>query len=311
MLTEVATNIYQFTVHYPFDMRETNCYLFKGTKGFTVVDTGSRDAEAIKDWERLFKSGITVEKVVFTHTHPDHVGLAHWFQTRCHVPVLLSEQGAEKIQRSRGLDNGAWLNELFRAHGGPQMSAELLKLESPDNDFEPDGLFQDHQLITLGQSDYEAIWTPGHASDHFCFYNGETRILVAGDLVLAHLSPIVGIWEAGDETALADYFKSLIKVKQKAVHLALPGHGDLITDMNSRVDAIRAKHNYRLQQVLNAVRSDEKNAMQICEIIYGKLTEQYLFAPFMSIIARCAYLESCRKLAHVVKRGVTYYGATL
>ena len=83
MLIKITDDIYQLVVRFPFGMREVNSYLIKGEKGFTVIDTGSYAKESIDIWEQTLSSGVKVEKVVLTHAHPDHIGLAGWFQERC------------------------------------------------------------------------------------------------------------------------------------------------------------------------------------------------------------------------------------
>ena len=61
---------------YPFGMRELNSYLIRGDHGYTVIDTGSYATESIEIWEQTISAGLSIEKVVVTHAHPDHLGFS-------------------------------------------------------------------------------------------------------------------------------------------------------------------------------------------------------------------------------------------
>src|SRR5213080_1692674 len=120
MLTKVTEDIYQLVVRFPFGMREVNSYLIKGEKGYTVIYTGSYAKESINIWERTLASGVKVEKVVLTHAHPDHIGLAGWFQERCKVPVFISALGYKEMQRLRQQkhDEKSKFNLFFKQNDG-------------------------------------------------------------------------------------------------------------------------------------------------------------------------------------------------
>ena len=96
MLTEVADGIHKLVIKFPKGMGEVNCYLLEGKNGYTVIDTGTNSIEAKEGWEKVLSSGIVIEKVVLTHTHQDHIGLAKWFQQEIGVPVIVSNLGIWK-----------------------------------------------------------------------------------------------------------------------------------------------------------------------------------------------------------------------
>ncbi|MFP7300371.1 MBL fold metallo-hydrolase [Neobacillus niacini] len=290
-LTKISEDIYQLVVRYPFGMYEMNSFLFQGDNGFTIVDTGSKAKESIEIWEKTISSGIKVEKLVLTHAHPDHIGLAKWFQENYHVPVYLSSLGYKEIQRKRNHDNGDWIQNLFKTHGGPEISLNKVDLEEDAYEFEPDGLFENHETIKLGNEWYETILTPGHSSDHFCFYNQNQQVMITGDHVLAGLAPIIGVWSESDRNPIQENFDSLEKLKDHPTKLALPGHGELIYNLNERIDEMITGHKHRLQQIVKFVGSEEKTSWQVCQEIYGPLSDTKFFAPFLATITRLIYLE--------------------
>ncbi|MEH7014211.1 MBL fold metallo-hydrolase [Neobacillus niacini] len=306
-LTKISEDISQLVVRYPFGMFEMNSYLFQGENGFTIVDTGSEAKESIDIWEKTLASGIKVEKLVLTHAHPDHLGLARWFQEYHHVPVIISSLGYKEIQRRRNNDQAKWIRSFLENHDSPEIPQNLGNSEAAAYDFEPDGVFENQQTIKLGNDTYKTIWTPGHSSDHFCFYNQKQQVMLTGDHVLAGLSPIIALWSENDVNPLKDNFASLEELKAYSTKLALPGHGELIFNLDDRIDEMITGHKYRLQQIINFVRNEEKTSWQVCQAIYGTLSDTKFFAPLMATIARLIYLEKSGEVHSKLKNGKMYY----
>ncbi|WP_419887512.1 MBL fold metallo-hydrolase [Neobacillus niacini] len=306
-LIKISEDIYQLVVRYPFGMYEMNSYLFRGENGFTIVDTGSEAKESIDIWEKTISSGITVEKLVLTHAHPDHCGLARWFQDHHGVPVFISSLGYRELQRRRDHRRVNWLHHFLKSHDCPEISQNLGNSEAAAYEFEPDGIFENQQSIKLGNDRYETLWTPGHSYDHFCFYNQNQQVMLTGDHVLAGLSPIVALWSEDDVNPIKDNFASLEKLKAYPAKLALPGHGVLINNLNDRIDEMIGSHKYRLQQILHFVENEEKTAWQICQDIYGSLSKTKFFAPLMATIARLIYLEKSGEVHSLLRSGKWYY----
>jgi glyoxylase-like metal-dependent hydrolase (beta-lactamase superfamily II) len=306
-LTMISDGIYQLVVRYPFDMFHMNSYFIQGENGFTVIDTGSKATESIDLWEKTLSSGIKVEKLVLTHAHTDHLGLASWFQEQHHVPVYISSLGYKEMVRNRNTDGSSWFRSLLTTHGCPEFPMKQRKSEIDIFDFEPDGLFENQQSIKLGDETYETIWTPGHSCDHFCFYNRSQQVMVTGDHVLAGLSPIIAHWSENDENPLKDNFASLERLKVYPTKLALPGHGELIFNMADRIDEMISGHKHRLQQVLNSVSQKEKTSWQVCQEIYGPVQPPQSFAPLMATITRLIYLELSGEVYSELKDGKLFY----
>jgi glyoxylase-like metal-dependent hydrolase (beta-lactamase superfamily II) len=251
-----------------------------------------------------------VEKIVFTHSHPDHIGLAGWFQKNYQFPVYISDLSYKEIQGLRDPTSGKWMHDLFIQHGGPDVAEELMLSEASAYEFEPDEIFGQHERIKLGNDMYQILWTPGHAPDHLCYYQQERQLMVVGDHVLDEISPIIAIWSAEVLNPLQDYFDSLELISGYAVNLALPGHGDLIRNLPARAEAIKLGHLRRMQQICHSIKNEAKTAGQIYQEIYGKLSIYKFFAPLMTTISRLFYLESIGKVRREEKKGIYYYSLT-
>lgn len=307
--TKVAENVWKLVVRFPFGMREVNCYLFKGEKGYTIVDTGDCHETAKETWNKVLASVFPIEKIVLTHSHPDHLGLAKWLKEKYSVPVFMSDASWQAMQetKARFAASHNKYEAVLQKHGGPALPKRNFAREIPKYDFEPDGLFKNGEQVLLGDDPYEAIRTPGHAPDHFCFYNRKEQILVLGDHVLKDLSPIVAAWSENDKNPLGDYFDSLDRIKDLPAKVALPGHGGLIGDVKARVESIRMRHEHRLKQMTISLQEGEKTAAQICRDTYGDVALKQFFAPFMATITRCLYLESAGKISSRLENGKILY----
>ncbi|MEN1968619.1 MBL fold metallo-hydrolase [Lentibacillus sp. N15] len=291
MLEQVAEGIHKLIVRFPGGMGEVNCYLLEGEHGYTVIDTGVDSKEARTIWKQALATGLKLEKVVLTHTHQDHIGLAKWFQQQIGVPVIVSDLGHQEMQYFCETDADGRLVQLVDKHGGPVLRNR--RDHSLIYDFKPDGIYQNHDTIQLGNDIYEAIWTPGHAPDHFCFYQQDRQIMLVGDHILQNVSPVIGLWEGREENPLKDYYDSLDLMANYPAALALPGHGEPIKRVKERVNEIRSRHDHRLEQVLQILKTGQcKTAQQVCDEVYGTIAPGLKLSSFMAILTRLIYLES-------------------
>jgi len=302
ILEEIAKDIYLVSIPVPL-MQQVNCYLIRGENGFTLIDTGLYTKEGIDIWEDLISSGIFIEKIVLTHFHIDHIGLAKWFKEKHRIPVYISSAGYEEMKQRRKGDYTDWIVSIFQLHDGFRSFKESIEYQIAMEEqllyayeFEPDGLWADNQYIQLGNEAYETIWTPGHSPDHFCFYNHEREIMVIGDHVIDQLSPVILLESSSDMNPLMSYYNSLEKMKEYSIKLALSGHGHPIENVNKRIEEIKAGHQYRIEQILASLKDEEKTAGQMSQEIYRKANTKLAYGPIMSTIIRCIYLESIGKL---------------
>ncbi|WP_323742070.1 MBL fold metallo-hydrolase [Salinibacillus xinjiangensis] len=303
----MTEHIHRLVVRYPFAMQETNCYLIKGERGYTVVDTGAYSEESLGIWQKLLDTGITVEKVVLTHTHEDHLGLAKWFQEEIGIPVYTTELGYMEMKKRRATDAKAKVKQMIQQHGGPYINTNK-RDDSFIYDFEPDGFFQKDGYIELGDESYEVIWTPGHAPDHFCFYHRESKVMIAGDHILKEFSPVIGLWSGEESNALHDYFQALEWIQAYPADIALPGHGGLIENVQERVNEIHTSHKKRLEQVLSFVLEESKSVHEVTEEIYGSGQKLYV-SQFMATLTRFIYLESIGKVKREETAGIIKFRA--
>ncbi len=262
---EVAVGVYRVTVPIPFrGLSAVNCYLLHGDNGWTLVDTGLGTPEALAVWDVVFEAlriaPEDLEKIVLTHHHPDHMGLAGTFQRRAEaagrkMPVFLSVREEEILDLIWGDREGREevLRDFFARCGVPDpdgfsfqpreaVGMRCLLTPFPAR-YEPIALDAE---IRLGDRTCCVLHTPGHSDGHLAFYDPSGRLLLVGDHVLPDITPNIALWPDVEPDPLGRYLASLAALRSLDVRLALPGHGGVIERWSDRVVTLGAHHAERL-----------------------------------------------------------------
>ncbi|WP_042348690.1 MBL fold metallo-hydrolase [Bacillus massiliigorillae] len=312
MLNKITDHVYQLQVPIPYDLGEVKCYIVEGENGYTIVDTGDNIEDAITLWKQVLPKDKKIEKVVLTHAHLDHIGLARWFQKNYNAAIWMSKAGYEEKKKIQSMFKGKKYNSplsvLFRVNGGPEHPEEDEVHHRFDAyEFEPDYVFEEGEIIQIGDYNFETIWTPGHSPDHFSFYNHSHQILFVGDHILNSLNPIV-MAQHMDENPLQLYLHALDKVQQYSTKYVLPGHGDLITNLSSRIEVMKSHYKKRWMQIHNALKEDGRTAFQISQSIYGtELPIERKMSAFLQTITNLIYLLSIDEIVMKKQKDFIYF----
>lgn len=318
---QVVDRIYQVQLPLPFALRSVNCYLLRDDDGWTIVDCGLHTAAGQSAWQAAFASlGIApgaINKIVLTHFHPDHFGLAGWLQqwNGTPTPVYMAPREAELARRVWGLPAGAPepMQAHFVANGAPPDMA--VAIAATVRDLRQKTL--PHPVVSellagapvcMGGREFVALHTPGHSDGHLIFYAAAERLVLCGDHVLVKISPHIGAWPESEPDPLDRFLMSLRELETLAVDLALPGHGPLITSWRERLQELQQHHAARLAQTLVAVGS-AADAYHVSQQLFdfNRLTPHEMRFALAETLAHLEYLAAQERLRCEAGASRLYY----
>jgi glyoxylase-like metal-dependent hydrolase (beta-lactamase superfamily II) len=270
---QVAEGVWCATVPLASHLTSVNCYLLLDSNEAFLVDTGYvRDG----GWEHIpvlmhaaSVGPAQLRGVVFTHTHIDHVGhiraLDDWLGLPGHVHPDEDLTSAWAAQENRGLFED-WLAEQGVGEGVGVGTAERLRQvlkrgrEPMPRRIQP---IAHGQLLRIGKTVWQVLHTPGHTPGHVCLFRASDGTLITGDHLLPNESPNISVRPGQPYNPLGRYLAALRMVGELQARLALPGHGEPITDikplLNRRID----HHDRRLADVYALVSAAESTSFQV------------------------------------------------
>ncbi|WP_027478521.1 MBL fold metallo-hydrolase [Curvibacter gracilis] len=268
---EVAPGVRWIRMALPFALHHINLWLLAdeldGVKGWTVVDCciASDDAKAL--WEQIFATqlqGLPILRVLVTHMHPDHVGLAHWLCERWNAPLWMSATdyyaarlGSQSTTGFGGPDAAGF----FAAHGlrDPDAVDKIRGRTRYYPSMVPAMPSRFHRLmdgatVRIGAHDWQCISGYGHAPEHIALHCPTLGLLLGGDMMLPRISTNVSVFDIEPESNPLKLF--LDSVDRFAVlppdTLTLPSHGKPFRGLQQRIRQLHEHHRDRLAEVLRA-----------------------------------------------------------
>jgi glyoxylase-like metal-dependent hydrolase (beta-lactamase superfamily II) len=291
--------IRRLTLPLPTGPQHVHCYLADGT----LFDTGFGLGEP--DWR-----GLGIERIAITHMHPDHVGGAAAAAAATGASV---HQGAtDYSQCVRVWGSPDWPERIaawFRRNGVPARVAD--ELIEQGHAFAPFVSYA-HDPELLREGDEVAGWSvvelPGHADGHLGFLRD--GVLVAGDHLLARITPAVGLYPESRPDPLGDYLASLERTIELEPRLVLPGHGEPIADPAARAREILHHHAQRLDETERALGPAPRSGFEVSLALFGEelapTQRRFAVAETLSHLERLVVEARAEK--HEDSLSVTYTG---
>ena len=236
---EVAPGILWARIPLPFRLNHVNVYLIDDGDGWAVLDTGLGNDATRAVWDMLLSgplSGRRLTRLIVTHFHPDHIGLAGWFAQRFELPLLTSQTsylGCINISLSPGSLDTETYRDFYLQHGLDAQTTGLVVTRGHEYLKLVTGLpltfkrLVADDTLKLGGRTFSVLTGDGHAPEQVMLYCAEEKLFLAADQVLAKISPNVSVWAVEpDGDPLGLYLRSLKAIKSKlaADALVLPGH---------------------------------------------------------------------------------------
>jgi glyoxylase-like metal-dependent hydrolase (beta-lactamase superfamily II) len=295
-VTEIRPGVLWARFPLPFRLDHVNIYLIEDGDGLAVIDAGIDNAQSRAAWEALLAGplqGRRLTRVIATHFHPDHVGLAGWLCERFGLKLAMSET-EYLIALNIRLDPQGLRSEpyrgFYRSHGLTEESTELLlgnglqylRMVSP-----PPRTFLRliaEEKLTIGAREFDVMTGAGHSPEQVMLYSKADDLVLIGDQVLAKISPNVSV-EAMDPDGdpLGAYLRSLERLKATLPEdvLVLPGHNLPFVGLRARADELIAHHEARCIAILEVCKQGPRTVAELVPVIFGRNIEdphQLVFA---------------------------------
>ncbi len=303
----------------PFPVGPINVHLI-AREPVTLVDTGPLTGDA---WEAL-RHGLgrhgfrveDVERVLLTHGHQDHFGLAARIERAGRAQLL-----GGRLDRGhfRGVRNGRLLLEaLTRAgFGGVARFTMVAMTAAVDRFAEPlsswDELAGGEVLPGDGYS-VAVRSVPGHTPGSLTFEVPEAGVLFTGDTVLRDITPNAIVDEDPERPgeafrSVSRYFESLDGIEAGEAQL-LTGHGRSIPDFGAHRAKLEGKYAFRTAQIERALAGRPKSVSELCERIFPTVRPMDLYLAYSEVLGFLMYLEDLGRVQRLPGRVREHWAAS-
>ena len=262
------------------------------TDMWAVVDSGMHTDQTIEAWQTLFPlsqgkegAGRQLSRVLITHMHPDHVGMAGWLTQRfgCRLwmtqleylncRVLMADTGREApAEALRFYEQAGWSADALagyktrfgnfgkRIYPMPQSYRRVT----------------DGERIQIGAYQWRVVVGTGHSPEHACYYCAELDVLISGDQVLPRISSNVSVHPTEpDANPMLDWLNSLEKIKREVPDsaLVLPSHHDCFRGLHARLDYLAASQLRTIDRLRRTLR-EPKRAVDVFAALFGRAIDE-------------------------------------
>lgn len=312
--------LHQLSLPTPFPVGPVNVYLAEGER-LTLVDTGPRYDPARETLRnQLNELGYQVsdlQRIVLTHTHADHCGLAADLVAESGAEVWTHEENVEQLAGDGDTQRMTFYAQLLRWSGVPlPVMMKLAKVQRGLREFAkpvtPDHLLADGDAFEIGDEMWQVLHTPGHTGGLICLYQPERRLLISSDHLLRDISSNAMVDPAPPGSAerprrLVQYLAQLRRVAQLDLRLTLPGHGPPITDHRALIQERLAFHEERADRIREALDDRTLNAYQLTRILFPELDAVNTFLAVSEVIGHLQWLEARGQVNHAERGGVAHW----
>lgn len=309
-IAEVADGILWTRIPLPYQLDHVNIYLIRDGEGWVAIDTGIQTDEAIAVWEGLFAGplkGMALTRVVVTHFHPDHIGLAGWLCDRFDAPLLTSMSaymGSKVISLSRNERELRQYFDFYTAHGMTEEVAGIVAIQGNDYlrrvaDLPPTFLrLLMPDLLDIGGRSFRVLTGDGHAPEQIMLYCEEEKLLFAADQVIERISPNVSVY-AGEPNGdpLGHFLRTLRLLRSEIPDdvLVLSGHRRPFYGLHQRSAELEAHHEERCNRIRVACAEGPQSVADLVPALFPRKLDPHQMS--------FAFTETLAHVNRLVRRG--------
>lgn len=306
---EIAQGVLWIRLSLPMALDHVNVYALDDGASWTIVDTGVHTKKAVAMWENLLAGalgGKPVGRVILTHHHPDHVGMAGWFKTR--GAEILASRTAWLFARMLILDVEETVTPeaqaFWRAAGMDEALIAKRVSERPYNFADiaaPLSVgytrLREGDVLEAGGRRWDIFEGNGHAPEHLTFWSRDDNLVIAGDQIISSISPNLGVYPTepdadpvGEWIASCEKFEALARED----HIVLSGHKRPFTGLPFRMRQLKENHVSGLNRLAEYL-AEPKTAVECFPVLFKRTIDGGTYG--------LALVEAVAHLNHLLKEG--------
>lgn len=309
-IVTVRDDILWARVPLPYQLDHVNIYFLRDGDGWAIIDTGIQTDEAISAWDMLLNGpmrGAKITRVIVTHYHPDHIGLAGWLCRRFDAPLLTSlstYMSSKVISLAHDEKELRQHFDFYISHG---MTAELAGVVTiQGTEYLKRVADLPHAFLRLlmpetleiGGRIFRVLSGDGHAPEQIMLYNEEERLLFAADQVIEKISPNVSVY--ADEPhgdPLGHFLRSLRMLRTEIPDdvLVLPGHRRPFIGLHRRCCELEAHHEDRCDVIRSSCADGPRSVADLVPILFPRPLDPHQMS--------FAFTETLAHVNRLVRRG--------
>lgn len=311
---EMAEGVLWIRLPLPMALDHVNIYALDEGDSWTVVDTGVHSERSVALWEGVLSGplgGRPVGRVILTHHHPDHVGMAGWLMARCGAE-LVTTRTAWLFARMLILDVEERPTEqslaFWRAAGATPEAYAARKAQRPFNYADichplPVGYTRVRQgdVLRAGGRDWDVHIGNGHAPEHLTLWSRADNLVIAGDQIISSISPNIGVFPTEPEAdPVAEWLESCSRLAALARehHLVLSGHKLPFSGLPVRMRQLIENHHGALDRLRAHLRIP-KTAAECFAPLFKRAIDEGVYG--LALVEAVAHLNHLHQAGEVTR----------
>lgn len=316
---EIAPGLLWARFALPFSLNHVNIYVLEDGDGWAVFDCGIANDDTRAQWQELLAgplAGKPLTRLIVSHHHPDHIGLAGWLCDSFNLKLLMSQ--AEYLEGHYIALNPDQMGEgpfrqFYLDHGLAEDATDVvvrqghgyLRMVTPlPHTFRR---LAAGERLRVGKRTFEILTGGGHAAEQVMLYCRDENLFLGADQVLAKITPNISVWAMDPEgDPLGLYRRSLreleLTIDEDA--LVLPGHNLPFRGLHTRLQALEAHHAQRCAIILSACARRPHSAAELVPVMFDReLDPHQMSFAFSEVLAHVNYLVEREQLRWIMADG--------
>lgn len=321
------TQTIRIQVPIPYPVKWVNCYYIPGAVS-TLIDTGVNTDDGLKTISAAIEAQggklSAVRRIIATHGHMDHIGLAGRIAEISGAEVFVHQWDTVQWATGPGehfIGKRLDFRAFFVEAGVPADEIDklidliLTRYKRMCSPISTETLMEDGTVFEFDDLNLQVIHTPGHSPGSVSLFNQSDGTLYTGDTLLPEIisNPTIEKTGSSDHKSLVSHHATLERIKGLGVKMVMPGHGTPFEDLEARIRRIQGHHSKRSKQVLGILEQNEPSSRKhsgmtqfvMATKLLGELSGLDIFFGVSSARAHLDALEE-QGLAKRFKEGRVY-----